>query len=408
MTSPTVDTVNRQVLWSRVVGLATVQGAIALMWVIYNLYLVNLLTDMGFSAALATGLLVIENLLAMVMEPLMGSLSDRLQHQMGTRFPLISLGSILAAGCFIALPIVAVTDLKTALQQVFPLMTVAWALAMTVFRSPALSLLGRYAIGTKLPQAASILTLVGGLAGAMGPLAGQMILGWGAPVAFGIGSGVLLLAAAVLWISGPNQQIETSRPSDLRLPMETVPVPWRQLPLIFGAGVGVTFGFRSLMLLFTRTANQLSEDAGGLIVGCIFVALAMTAIPAGALATRLGNRRAMVGGLALMALDCVLIGSAQHTASAIAFALLFGAAFSLVSNGTIPFALSLVPAQKAGLGTGLFFSGGAAAASLFGALLGTLRTLPNWVSVLLGMLAFLLAGVSIASAPRPLGTRHSS
>jgi hypothetical protein len=46
-------------------------------------------------------------------------------------------------------------------------------------------------------------------------------------------------------------------------------------------------------------------------------------------------------------------------ASGIAIAL--GATFSLVSNGTIPFALSIVPQDKAGLGTGIYFSGGAVA-----------------------------------------------
>ena len=210
--SQLTDRPSQSVLWAQVWGLATVQGAISLMWVIYNLYLVDLLGEFGFPRSLATVLLIIENLLAMVMEPLMGSLSDRVQQWVGSRFPLVSLGVILAAGIFVCLPIIAFSGVA-ALRSLLPLMLVAWALAMTVFRSPAMSLLSRYAFGTKLPQAASILTLVGGVAGSMGPLASTIILGWGPLVAFTLGSGVLLFAAIVLRLAQPDQTLVTEASS---------------------------------------------------------------------------------------------------------------------------------------------------------------------------------------------------
>ncbi len=136
-------------------GLALVQGAIALTWVIYNLYLVALLTQFGFPASLATGLLVLENILAALIEPLMGNFSDGLQHRMGTRFPVIALGMIVASACFLGIPAVLVFAGPSGLMRwVLPSVLVAWAIAMTLFRSPALSLLGRYAFRTQLPQAA--------------------------------------------------------------------------------------------------------------------------------------------------------------------------------------------------------------------------------------------------------------
>jgi len=387
-----------QVLWAKVVGLGLVQGAIALMWVIYNLYLVDLLTQVGLPRPLATALLVVENLLAMVMEPLMGSLSDRFQQQLGTRFPLISLGTILAAGAFIALPIGVVGGWAAAGRWVLPLMLVLWALTMTIFRSPAMSLLGRYAFGTHLPQAASVLTLVGGVAGAMGPLASERILSWGPLTAFALGSVVLLVAAFVLRVTAPEA---TAEETQAERPAASPGISFAALAMIFGAGVGVTLGFRSLMLLFSRVLNsQVPNGNPSLVLGTVFVALAVTAIPAGALAVRWGNRRAMVAGLAVLAFVCAAIAAVQNNGVAIALAILFGAAFSLVSNGTIPFALSLVPSSKAGLGTGMFFSGGAAASSLFGTVAATLKTLPVGLPSLVGIIALVLAGSCILGAPR--------
>lgn len=387
------------ILWGQVWGLALVQGAIALLWVIYNLYLVQMLTQLGFPQGLAVGLLVIENLLAMVIEPLMGTFSDQMQHHMGTRLPIISLGVVLTAGLFVVIPTALVWG-QGALRWGLPLLMVAWAMAMAVFRSPALSLLGRYALGTELPQAASILTLVGGVSGAMGPLAGQYILGLGPWVAFALGSGVLLLATLALWWVGPNRTVEIdSEPALAALPGLNS-LPWRSLGLVFGAGVGVGLGFRLVMTALPATLTQ--RVPGGnvpLVLGTLFVALALTAIPAGQLARRLGNRRAMVLGLSAMAALAILVGIISSTAVGIVVAALFGAALSLVSNGTLPFALSMVPPARAGLGTGTYFSGGALAASIGGGLFSN-SELASPVLTLLAALAFLLAGLCVGASGR--------
>lgn len=396
-------TTSPRVLWLQVCGLAAVQGAIALTWVIYNLYLLKLLTQFGFPKELATGVLILENILAAVMEPLMGGLSDQAQRWIGTRFPFISFGVVLASAIFIAIPAFVVFASPTAaLRWVLPVLMVAWALAMTVFRSPALSLLGRYAFKTNLPQAASILTLVGGVAGAMGPLANQFILSLGPVVTFSIGSLTMLGAAVALRSVNPNSSVQAATPesSAISQPISS----WRQisiprLALVFGAGVGVALGFRLMMQTFPQIlTSQVPEANKGLILGGIFVALALTAIPAGNLASRLGNRQAMMYGLVAMAGFTALMVLTHNGAIAAGIAIALGGTFSLVSNGTIPFALSMVPPDKAGLGTGIYFSGGAVASSVFGAVFSQPGSLTPIVAALIASAAFLAAAVFVASS----------
>lgn len=384
----------QSILWVQVWGLALVQGAIALTWVIYNLYLGTLLTEFGFPPSLATTLLVVENALAIVMEPLMGSFSDQLQHQMGSRFPLIALGMVLAGGAFLAIPLIALGG-AGGLRWLLPGMMVVWALTMTLFRSPALSLLGRYAFATQLPQAASILTLVGGLAGAIAPLAGTFILSLGPLVTFGIGSFVLVLAAVVLGRIHPDQQVGDPTPGP-----RPQPISWGALGLVFGTGMGITLGFRLLMQVLPATlSSRLSPNTTALVMGSLFLALAVTAIPAGTLATRLGNGKSMMVGLGGMTMLCGVIGLSPSGGVAVLVAIALGSAFSLVSNGTIPFALALAPADKSGLGTGMYFGGGALASSLFGFLskpLGAIGAQGSWLSAL----AFVAAACCIAVSMR--------
>ncbi len=396
-------TTSPRVLWLQVWGLAAVQGAIALTWVIYNLYLPKLLTQFGFPKELATGVLILENILAAVMEPLMGGLSDQAQRWIGTRFPFISFGVVLASAIFIAIPaFVVFASPIAAIRWVLPVLMVVWALAMTVFRSPALSLLGRYAFGTNLPQAASILTLVGGVAGAMGPLANQFILSLGPVVTFSIGSLTMLGAAVALRSVNPNSSVQPATPESSEISQPTS--SWRQisiprLTLVFGAGVGVALGFRLMMQTFPQIlTSQVPEANKGLILGGIFIALALTAIPAGNLASRLGNRQAMMYGLVAMAGFTALMVLTHNAAIAAGIAIALGGTFSLVSNGTIPFALSMVPPDKAGLGTGIYFSGGAVASSVFGAVFSQPDSLTPIVTALIASAAFLVAAVFVASS----------
>lgn len=396
-------TTSPKVLWLQVWGLAAVQGAIALTWVIYNLYLLKLLTQLGLAKELGTIILILENILAAVMEPLMGGLSDRTQRWVGTRFPLISFGVVLASALFIAIPAFVVFGSSTdSIRWVLPVLMVTWALAMTVFRSPALSLLGRYAFGTNLPQAASILTLVGGLAGAMSPLANQYILSLGPITTFSIGSFTLLGAAVALRSVNPNQSVQ---PQPLDSSSGSQPsTGWRQvsiprLALVFGAGVGVALGFRLMMQTFPQILDSQVPGANkSLILGGIFIALALTAIPSGNLASRLGNRQAMTYGLVGMGGLTALMVLTHNGVLAAGIALALGGTFSLVSNGTIPFALAMVPPDKAGLGTGIYFSGGAVASSVFGALFSQPNSLPPLVGALIGAAAFLAAAVFVASS----------
>lgn len=351
----------RRILWLQVFGLAAVQGSISLTWVIYNLYLKDLLLAFGFSAGLATLLLIIENALGAVMEPLMGSFSDQRQHWVGSRFPQIALGMILAAICFLGIPLIVVVG-GVSLKALLPYAMVAWALAMTVFRSPALSLLGRYAFEADLPQAASVLTMVGGVTGAMAPLASEFILGLGPLAAFSIGTVVLLLASLALRQVSPEQSVPGLSPS----PAAPVQMPWGNLPWIFATGASVAVGFRLLLKSFPKAVGETGFAQPKLIMVALFVAVAVSALPCGQLATKLGNRRAMLLGFGGMIVAAVATAMMGTVGVAILVAIAIGIAFSLVANGTLPYALSMVPPAKAGLGTGLYFSGGAAAMSILG------------------------------------------
>jgi len=132
---------------------------------------------------------------------------------MGTRFPLIVVGTILSSVLFIAIPPIFIFGNPVSpLRWMLPVVIVAWSIAMAMFRSPAVSLLGQYASQTQLPQAMSLLVFVGGVAGAARPVAGDFILNLGPAFAFAIGSFVLLGAVAFLRSVNPDAALSELPP----------------------------------------------------------------------------------------------------------------------------------------------------------------------------------------------------
>ncbi|MEH2138133.1 MFS transporter [Nostoc sp.] len=377
------------ILWVQVWVLAGVQGAITLTWLIYNIYLPQLLTQFGFPASLAVALVLFENALGAVLEPLMGGLSDQARRWVGTRFPFISVGMILASALFIAIPcVVSLIPPTSVMRSLLPIVLVAWALAMTIFRSPAMCLLGMYSTPAQLPLAVSVVTLAGGMIGAFKPISYKFILSLGPVYTFAIGSFVMLAAAAVLRLVNPPEAVVDTHQA------EVVKLPLQKLALILVTGFGVAWGIRFLMDVLGKVLKtQLNTDNIDVLMVWIGLAIAIASIPAGIFAVKIGNRQAMLCGICAIVPSLLIMIS---VGAQIPIILLIVAGFSLIVNGAIPFALGLVPQQWAGLGIGTYFGGFALAMSLFGVIFTQPQAITPFTGAIGGALAFLFAGVCIA------------
>ncbi|MEM9543995.1 MAG: MFS transporter [Cyanobacteria bacterium P01_E01_bin.42] len=382
-----------RVLWWRVGGIAAVQASITLTWVIYAFYLPQFLEQLGFAKELAIVLLTVEHALEAIIEPISGGMSDRAQRFMGTRFPFIALGVILASAFFIGLPAIAIFGSSSAIvRYLFPIFAVAWASAMAIFRSPAVTLLAKTAPPVSLPLAASCLTLAQQVVGGLRFTAYGFIVGLGPAFAFAIGSFALLGGAAFLrFVTPPEapQLEEKSTPKGLNLPT---------ILAVIGTGIGIAWAFRFLFGTLGQVYGSFLDTNAGWAMTGFSLGMAICALPAGKLATKLGNTPAMLGGIGgaialLLAVATLPVGTGVAIASVpLAFA------FSLVLNGMVPFVLGLVPQTRSGLGIGLFFGGFSGAMSFFDGIFSKVTGLPT--TGIYGAIALAFAGTLIALSTR--------
>jgi hypothetical protein len=383
--------------WYKIISLAALQGAISLTWLIYNIYLPQLLVSYGFPKGLAITLLIVENALAVLLEPLMGSLSDRAFRWVSTKFGFVSLGIILSSALFILIPTaLAFRDIFAAITWIFPGLLILWAMAMTVFRSPAISLIGRYAYASGLPIAMSFLTLAGGLVGAVRPISQDFILGLGAPVAFTIGSLVLLGAAGLLRYFDPPNTVnpELGKPS---------PVALVDFGLILGLGLGIAWGSRSIMETITKILKlNFAQFNTNVLLTLITLAIAIFAIPAGRYAARIGTRRAMLLGVGATAIGLISMTILPMDILKAMAILLIIISLNLVVNGAIPLVLRLLPTERSGLATGLYFGGFSAGISAFSSAFNPLTKLTPSFGAISGTIALLLVGTCVWKIREPI------
>ncbi|HEY1418584.1 MAG TPA: hypothetical protein VGF41_11795, partial [Myxococcaceae bacterium] len=307
--------------WGPVLGLAALHGAVSIAWVAYNLWLVDLLVRAGFDAWLATVLLTVEGVAGGLLEPLMGALSDRVRTGLFRRFFLVMGGVLASAFVFLALPVAAI-GARPGPASLVPALLIAWALAMAVFRAPALSLLGRYARPGALPLAASVLTAAGGLVGAAAPSARAWLLSLGPGPTFTAASVALVTSALV--VRGLDRRHPSSAaPTEAPPPLgkHQIRAGW----VLLAIGTSSALALRFLLGGLPRAGAGPGATAGA-ITTAFFLGLAVAAVPAGCIALgRVGGGPVTVTGLLLLVAGAAVVPLAEGATAVLLLAALLGA-----------------------------------------------------------------------------------
>ncbi|AFY96200.1 MFS transporter [Chamaesiphon minutus] len=369
--------------WQPVLAMALMQGAIVLCWIVYRMYIPDLLGQFGFPKDSSVIILAIEGFLAVLIEPLFGSLSDRQKTLWGLKGPFVTIGVLLSAGLLFVLPSIVLLGNPDSIRWLFVALVILWAMAMAMFRSPMLARLGEFACQRDWPYAASVLTLVGTLAGTLAlPASKQIVKGLGAGPAFAISSIILLLSATLL---------NRSQTTQVRLPAITaddLQPAARNLFLVALTGSTITMG----VILTQQLIGLVGRAQTPMLMTLFLVVQLVTVLPIGLAAKRWGNLQIMLGGLIVLAIGFSMLILPGFHAVAV---LLLGVGMSCVGVGTIPFALSMVPLSRGGLGIGFYFGGASLAGALFNVFMSVSRQLPLIPGWAVGLVSLAIAMVAL-------------
>ncbi|HJD32806.1 MAG TPA: MFS transporter [Candidatus Eisenbergiella stercorigallinarum] len=371
------------------VGLAFL--SISAFWQLYD-SLIPLILKNTFqvSDTISGGIMAIDNVLAVFMLPLFGSLSDRVHTRIGRRMPFILCGTAAAVVAMLFLPF---SDNIGSLALFVTALFVT-LIAMGSYRSPAVSLMPDVTPKPLRSKANAIINLMGAVGGVISLiLISALVPKTGKPDYFPI----FLIVAAVmvlsvlllLWKVRENPlreerekidaglsetekadkasagraaagQEASSQPQGAPAKTSLDPAVRKSLILILISVACWFMGYNAVTTAFSRYAQIYWGIQGGGFANCLLIATAaaiLSYIPVGSIASRVGRKKTILGGVILLA-SMFAIGATvkeYHVWINGLFALV-GVAWAAINVNSYPMVVEMSKGSDIGKFTGFYYT----------------------------------------------------
>jgi len=325
----------------------------SLVWSVYNAY-VPILLEGFISSTMMIGIVMsIDNFFGVVFQPLFGKISDRTNTRFGRRLPFL----------FVCMPICAL------LFAFIPHMNNLWSFmgvvivftfVMSIWRTPAVSLMPDLTPGPFQSQANGIVNLMGGIGAILAFAGGGLLFELGGfPLPFLV-SGLLMLGAMVVlavFVREPQRPPMTKAEAK-EAAVKLTPKEKKSLIFLLCAIFFWFAGYNAVETFFSLYAtNTMDVTAGQASIMLSLFALALVgfAIPAGMIGAKIGRRKTILIGLAgvtLMFLPMIFITSANLARLLLLFG---GMCWACVNINSLPMVVRIAGPMKVGAFIGYYY-----------------------------------------------------
>lgn len=353
------------------IGLAFM--SICAFWQLYDNLVPLILSNTFHIGETATGVIMaMDNVLALFMLPLFGSLSDKLHTRLGKRIPFIIIGTAFAVTLMLLLPFAANTDNFLLFIITLGLLL----LAMGSYRTPAVALMPDVTPKPLRSQANAVINLLGTL-GAVFTLVISKLLIADVPrpdyakvfqtVAVFM---VLMVIILVLKIrenallatnTGLNLEADTEKLNNTIEEASPLQPAVKKSLIFLLVSVFLWFmAYNAITTAFSRYAAKVWGLQGGNFVNALLVATGaatLSYIPIGLLSGKLGRKKTILMGIMLMSLS-YLLGSTFMEYSPVIYLVfaMTGVGWAAINVNSYPMVVEMGKGTAVGKYTGLYYT----------------------------------------------------
>ena len=354
-------------------------------WQFYDNEIPKILTyHFGLGETFTGVIMSFDNILALFLLPMFGTLSDKADTRIGKRMPFILVGTALSVIFFNSMIYVAHISYNLQLFIFFLLMLLV---SLGIYRSPAISLMPELTPAVHRSQANAIINLMGTL-GAVYTLLMIKILLKSAdnmaetnyiPLMIAIAS-FMIVTVAILFLTinekklmvevregvenfdgeeareleGDDQEEEYQNAGKLTKDV------FRSLTLLLISVFLWFTAYNAVTTAFSRYVTEVWGLKNGAYADCLMVALisaVLAYIPMGFLATKIGRKKTILFGIALMSL-CYFAAALMKNYSPILniFFALIGIGWAGINVNSYPMVVGMGKSSVIGKYTGLYYS----------------------------------------------------
>lgn len=353
------------------IGLAFL--SISSFWQMYdNIIPLILQNTFHLNESLIGAIMAVDNVLAVFLLPIIGTLSDKVDTPLGKRTPFIIGGTAVAVFFMMLLPIADQ-------NKMLPLFVIALGLtliSMAMYRSPAVALMPDLTPKPLRSSANAVINLMGAVGGVytlalisllvkkeQNPSYLPVFIGVAAIMIFAVVALVFTTKekelAAKIAAEYPDEE-ETDSTEEATVTNELPKEVKRSLRFIL-ASIFLWFtAYNAVTTAFSRYAVTVWKMEGGGYANCLMIATVaaiISYIPIGSLSSKFGRKKMIMGGLSLMLISyTAAFFYANYNSSIIIFFALIGMGWASVGVNSLPMVVEMSKGSDIGKYTGLYYT----------------------------------------------------
>lgn len=348
------------------IGLAFL--SISAFWQMYDNIIPLILKNSFALGETVTGVIMAaDNILALFLLPLFGLLSDRTDTRIGKRMPFIIAGTVLSAIFLLILP---AADRGRNLT-LFIIVLFLTLLSMGLYRSPSVALMPDLTPKPLRSKGNAIINLMGAVGGVYSLIMIQVLVGKGAtpnyfPLFLSIAL-LMVLCVAVLFLTVKEKKIsQEMMPETETAASETgkgsalLPDVKRSLIFMLSSIALWYIAYNAVTTAFSRYATHVWGMENGGYANCLMVATVaaiVSYIPIGALSSRIGRKKTILIGVAMLAFCylCAAFYNNYHVSMNLFFGII-GFAWAAINVNSFPMVVEIASSGDVGKYTGYYYT----------------------------------------------------
>lgn len=363
------------------IGLAFL--SISAFWQMYdNIIPLMLQNTFGLGETLTGALMAADNVLALFLLPIFGAISDKVETGFGKRMPFIVGGTVLAVILMLILPAADKSvNLVLFIGALFALLV-----SMGLYRSPAVALMPDLTPNKLRSKGNAVINLMGAVGGVYTLIMIKLLVGKGdrpdyTPLFISVAA-LMAIAVGVLVITINEKKVKEKVAAEVREYEEregvvtmnedveeqadesgkhAMPPEVKRSMIFLLASIFFWFmAYNAVTTAFSRYTKVVWHLEGGGFADCLMVATVaaiISYIPIGNIASRVGRKKTIMGGVVLMSLCyfAAIFAGTYHPVINIAFALI-GIAWAAINVNSYPMIVEMSKGCDIGKFTGTYYT----------------------------------------------------
>lgn len=348
------------------IGLAFL--SISAFWQMYdNVIPLILKNTFGMGETITGAIMAVDNVLALFLLPIFGSLSDKVHTPIGKRMPFILVGTGFA---FVFLNLLPIADNSQNLM-LFVIALLLTLVSMGLYRSPAVALMPDLTEKPLRSKGNAVINLMGAVGGVFTLAMIKVLVGKGdtpnyQPLFLVIGL-FMVVSVIVLFVTIKENKLRALMPQEKEeeeVTAEKGQVLTKEMKrsLIFIlCSVSLWYiAYNAVTTAFSRYATHVWGLEGGGYANCLMIATVaaiVSYIPIGAIASRIGRKKTILLGVVLITSCYFAAGlfSNYHPVMVVFFGLI-GFAWAAINVNSLPMVVEICSASDVGKYTGYYYT----------------------------------------------------